>query len=52
MTYVRSALKVTLAWMPFWAIYALVGVVHAGLPTGETVFISTSAATRTPSRGM
>ncbi len=40
-TYVRNALKVASAWIPFWAIYALVGVVHAGLPTGESVFIST-----------
>jgi len=36
-----TLLKIVLAWMPFWIIYALVGVVHAGLPIGESVFIST-----------
>ena len=36
-----NVLKVVLAWTPFWVIYALVGVVHAGLPIGEAVFVST-----------
>ncbi len=36
-----TVLKIVLAWMPFWVIYALVGIVHAGLPIGEAVFTST-----------